>query len=47
MPGCCLPGSPDAAASRADAWLSGSVGPDSLAGMDGFFYALLLKRPAD
>ncbi len=40
-PGHLMPGEP------ADAWLSGSVGPDSLAGMDGFFYALLLKRPAD
>ncbi len=39
-PGHLMPGEP------AEAWLGGSVGSDNLVGMDGFFYALLLKRPA-
>ena len=39
-PGHLMPGGP------AEAWLGGSVGSDNLVGMDGFFYALLLKRPA-
>ena len=39
-PGHLMPGEP------AEALLGGSVGSDNLVGMDGFFYALLLKRPA-
>ena len=39
-PGHLMPGEP------AEALLGASVGSDNLVGMDGFFYALLLKRPA-
>ncbi len=39
-PGHLMPGEP------AEALPSGAIGPDNSAGMDGFFYALLFKRPA-